>query len=228
MTGVHPLGGTTLPGHSALTLLTYSSNNILSTPLLRWCDCQMTNSRQIARQAAMEMLAANPLIIDTETTGLGRADEIVEIAVVDVTGAKLLDSLVDPTVYIGAGAAAVHGISDEDLEDKPTIKDLMPRLRKVFDNRKVLSYNFEFDRRLIAQSISAYQLSWPSEWNHWWEQPVEQNCIMRLYARYIDSRWQTLETALDQCGIVVDGQSHRALTDAQSALAVLKYMALNT
>ncbi len=189
----------------------------------------MTNSRQIARQAAMEMLAANPLIIDTETTGLGRADEIVEIAVVDVTGAKLLDSLVDPTVYIGASAAAVHGISDEDLEDEPAIKDLMPRLRKMFDKRRVLSYNFDFDRRLIAQSISAYQLSWPSKWNHWWEQPVEQHCIMRLYAQYRNtSRWQRLEDALDQCGLVVDGQSHRALTDAQSALAVLKYMALNT
>ena len=40
MTDVHPLGGTTLPGHSALTLLRYSNGNGLSTRLLQ------TNSAQ--------------------------------------------------------------------------------------------------------------------------------------------------------------------------------------
>ena len=36
MTGVHPLSGTTFPGHSALTILIYTSVYTLSTSLLQW------------------------------------------------------------------------------------------------------------------------------------------------------------------------------------------------
>ena len=45
---------------------------------------------------ATKLLQLNPVFLDTETTGLGRYDEIVEVAVVDLDGSVLINTLVRP------------------------------------------------------------------------------------------------------------------------------------
>src|SRR5690606_37121994 len=55
-----------------------------------------TSRAQIGRQARA-WLAANALILDTETTGLDADAEVVELAVIDCAGAVLLDTLVRPS-----------------------------------------------------------------------------------------------------------------------------------
>lgn len=52
--------------------------------------------REAISQQARAWLGANALILDTETTGLEEHAEIVEIAVIDYTGAVLLETLVRP------------------------------------------------------------------------------------------------------------------------------------
>ena len=177
-------------------------------------------------ELAREVLADSPVIFDTETTGLSGSDQIVEISCVSATGEVLLDSLVRASCPVSQGARQVHRISDADLAQAPTIRELMPALHEVFDGRTVLSYNFDFDRRLLAQTISAAGLHWPGEWRHWRESP-DRYCIMRLYARFYgrDHKWQKLGNALAQCGLELDGSLHRAAADARAALLVLQHIA---
>ena len=54
------------------------------------------SSRQLAILQAQAHLARQPLYLDTETTGLGRSAEIVDICIVDDAGQVLVDTLVRP------------------------------------------------------------------------------------------------------------------------------------
>ena len=51
------------------------------------------------------------LILDIETTGLGKGAEVVEIAVVDTTGATLLSTVVMPVWRINSEASDIHGLT---------------------------------------------------------------------------------------------------------------------
>lgn len=126
-------------------------------------------------------------------------------------------------------AAAIHGITDDQLVDAPTIDEIMTRLRAVFDKRPCLSYNLAFDWRIMRQSISARGLVWPL-WEEW---PSGERCIMETYAQFYGDwseyhssyTWQRLEAAAAFCMVEVSGDPPRALTDARIAAAVLQYMA---
>jgi DNA polymerase-3 subunit epsilon len=48
------------------------------------------------RAVAADWLAASPIVLDSETTGLAHDDQIIEIAILDETGAVLFHSLVRP------------------------------------------------------------------------------------------------------------------------------------
>jgi DNA polymerase III epsilon subunit-like protein len=46
--------------------------------------------RNEAISTAKEIVNRNAIILDTETTGLGEKDEIIEISIIDMTGKVLL------------------------------------------------------------------------------------------------------------------------------------------
>ncbi|MEV0733397.1 exonuclease domain-containing protein [Polymorphospora sp. NPDC050346] len=93
------------------------------------------------------------VILDTETTGL--AGYLVEVAVVDAcTGQTLLDTLVAPGCEIEPEARWVHGITDAELADAPTLAEVLPRLLEVTAGRTVLAYNAEFDHAVICRHTS--------------------------------------------------------------------------
>jgi DNA polymerase-3 subunit epsilon len=57
----------------------------------RYRETRMTDQEQATEQARL-IMQQNPLILDTETTGLGRDAEICEIAVIDARGRILVDT----------------------------------------------------------------------------------------------------------------------------------------
>jgi len=183
------------------------------------------NLRQTAViQRAQAILADCPLYLDTETTGLDKRAEIVEIALVDHDGAVLLDSLVKPTRRIPWDATQVHHISDAMVADAPTWAELWPQIQVLLNGRRVGIYNAEFDLRMIAQSHTAHKVADTAAGSNAF-------CIMKLYAEFFgeqgsygDFKWQSLEKAARQCGIDLPN-SHRAGADALLARAVLEAMA---
>jgi len=66
--------------------------------------------------------------IDIETTGLNtQQDRIVEICVIKIhpNGAEeTLNSVINPNVPIPIESTQIHGITDLDVKEKPTFKEL--------------------------------------------------------------------------------------------------------
>lgn len=184
----------------------------------------MTASRTATIARARQILANQPLYLDTETTGLDPRAEIVEIAIIDHDGGVLLDTLVKPTRSIPWDATRVHGINDKMVAGAPTWVEIWPQIRALLTGRRVGIYNAEFDLRMIQQSSAAHKIVEAAAGSHAF-------CIMKLYAQFFgeqgsygDFRWQSLDKAARQCGIDLPN-SHRAGADALLARAVLAYVA---
>jgi len=83
------------------------------------------------------LVPGTAVLLDTETTDLDGV--MCEVAVIDTDGTVLLNTLVDPGVPITAAAAAVHGITDQDLLGAPTTAAVLAELVQVIGDRKVLA-----------------------------------------------------------------------------------------
>jgi len=183
------------------------------------------SARAAAAALAQAALAGRPLYLDTETTGLGAHDEIVEVCLLEDDGSVLLASLVRPQHTIPADVVRVHGITNAMVADAPTWAELWPSLAEQIEGRRLAIYNADFDLRMMRQSHARYGLRWP-------RLERQSLCIMKLYAQfrgdwnqaYRSYRWHSLENAGRQCGIALPN-SHRAADDARLARAVLHAIA---
>lgn len=119
--------------------------------------------------------ALRPVFLDTETTGMQRFSEIIEISVVDEHGQTLFHSLVNPTTEIEPMASAVHGLTRRDVKDAPRYPDIHQVLMCYMHNRVVIAYNASFDIRLLKQTADCYELAFPN---------LHVGCLMYAYAKY--------------------------------------------
>lgn len=151
------------------------------------------------------------LILDTETTGLGDADQIVEIAIIDLDGKELLNTRIYTEVPISPEASYVNGIKNSDLKGMPTIKELTPKIQELFKDKTILIYNEVFDARMLYQSG--------------FEGEFKSKCMMYLYMDYINSdRWVGLQRAMEYEGIDIV-QDHSAFGDCICLLELIKQIA---
>lgn len=194
-------------------------------------------SRDNAIVIAREWRARDPLFLDTETTGL--EGQVCEIAIVDLSGKVLLDTLVKPRWEMEDEARWVHGITDEMLSDAPMFETVWPQVREIIHGRLILIYNAAFDQKRLCASARDEQgetimplwdevyktllpgLRWKAE---------DIGCVMELFAEFYgdyrwdgSARWQKLQTAARYFSL--ERQNHRALGDAQLCRGVLIGMA---
>jgi DNA polymerase III subunit epsilon len=107
----------------------------------------------------MKLQLNRPLaFFDLETTGTNvGSDRIVEIAVLKVhpNGEReLLTQRVNPTIPIPAQSSAIHGIFDKDVLDKPTFKQIAPKLCLFLENCDLAGYNSnKFDVPLLVEEF---------------------------------------------------------------------------
>jgi DNA polymerase-3 subunit epsilon len=182
-------------------------------------------ARREAAHLARLRLQSNPLYLDTETTGLGSRDEIIEVCLLDSAGGVLFESLVRPTQPIPTDAVAIHGITDAMVADAPLWPHVWPLLQGALDVHPVGVYNAEFDSRLLQQTHARHTLADVVDTSAFF-------CLMLLYAQFRgewDSsrrsfRWHSLETARRQAGLAFPN-AHRARDDAFLARALLHHMA---
>jgi DNA polymerase III, epsilon subunit and related 3''-5'' exonucleases len=97
-------------------------------------------------------------IFDLETTGVNiSSDRIIEIAVIKVfpNGEVVRKSnLVNPTVTILPESTAIHGISNEDVKDKPTFKELAKDYAKLFEGADMAGFNImKFDVPMLVEEF---------------------------------------------------------------------------
>nr|AAB81660.1 putative [Escherichia phage N15] len=72
-------------------------------------------------------LKSDYLLIDTETTGLGEYAEIIEIAIINMRGEVLLDTLVKPTKPIPPEVTEINHITNEMVASAPAWCDVFPK-----------------------------------------------------------------------------------------------------
>ena len=107
----------------------------------------------------MQLNLKNPLVFfDLETTGTDIVnDRIVEISYLKVfpNGTEEAKTMrVNPEVPIPEGATAVHGISDEDVKNSPTFKEIAKILAKDIEGCDLAGYNSNrFDIPLLAEEF---------------------------------------------------------------------------
>lgn len=186
--------------------------------------------RQQARQWAQNLIKRDFYVLDTETTGLGKQDEIVQIGIVDKDGRAVIDELVKPTIPIPFGASKVHGIYDSDVENAPNFKDIYAELSEILEDQEIIAYNMKFDWRMLEQSRGKYNDLEEICMN--WNPDINQHCVMIQYAQYKGQRrkgwrsykWHRLGSAVDQEGLEVK-DAHSALGDARMTLALIRKMA---
>ncbi|MEZ4472271.1 MAG: 3'-5' exonuclease [bacterium] len=116
----------------------------------------------------MKLSEALVLSIDTETTGPDpQSDRVVELGGAYLRGTERLGpglrALVNPGIYIPAGATNVHGIRNEDIEAAPPWPEVAARFKAHLDELQpvLTGYNLlGFDAPLINAENRRNGLGW--------------------------------------------------------------------
>ncbi|HEY3983190.1 3'-5' exonuclease [Cedecea sp.] len=179
------------------------------------------------QQQVQQWLDNDCLILDTETTGLGEDAEIVEITIIDTTGKPLINTLVKPSISIPAEATAIHGITNDMVEQAPTWPEVQKLVDQVTDDKTVVTYNAWYDKRLLKQTDAVWNVKTDSSIK---VGPTFE-CAMLVYAKFygqkserVGYKWQKLTAAAEQQGVIIEGTPHRALSDCLTTLGVLVSM----
>jgi DNA polymerase III subunit epsilon len=158
----------------------------------------------------------NFVVLDTETTGLGSSDQVIEIAIINAAGSALCDGLLRPTYPIGEGAMAVHRITEEMVSKAPTFAEAWPDIERVIDGRKIIAWNAAFDARMIQQTAMAHKIILKN---------IDFYCAMKGYTDYCNfQKWARLTEACAALGIDFR-QDHRAIGDIRATLEVIRAVA---
>lgn len=157
------------------------------------------------------------VIFDTETTGLEPAagDRIAEIAGIRFKGDKRLgvfESLVNPKREISPGAFAVNKISAGMLEDAPAIEEVMPKFLNFIQGSCLCSYNAGFDLGFLYNELKMTNMALAPD--------TIAVDILRMARRLLPGLERyALWFVAEKLGLKAR-QEHRALADAELALAV--------
>lgn len=192
--------------------------------------CHMIEaSRPLSVQWARDMMARDDVVIlDTETTGLGRTAGIVELSVIALDGSVLFNSLLNPGHPIPVRASKVHGIYDDDVSEARLFADVFDEVVTILSGKHVVVYNLNYDCPLLEHvGLDSSIATW--------------DCAMVQYAAYYGQwspgrasfRWQCLTDAVSSCvhhrSLHVDQLGfafHRALGDCYATKFVIESMAM--
>lgn len=163
---------------------------------------------------------SKPLFFDTETTGCGRNDQIIEIAFCDSDRHVIIDTLIYTDRPSGPGALKVHGIYPHELIGKPTFIDIQPAIVQLLKGRTLYAYNANFDIRMMRQSGHKLRM-----------QQVDVKCLAKQSANFIgqyspyfkSNRYFSLSKACLHFG-VEHTNAHRPQLDAIACVTVWEGM----
>lgn len=91
------------------------------------------------------------IALDTETTGLSPQDghRIIEIGCIEMLNRKITGNnfhcYINPEREIDSGAVAVHGITNDFLQDKPKFNEVLEPLISFINGTELIIHNAPFD-----------------------------------------------------------------------------------
>lgn len=174
------------------------------------------------------------IVFDTETTGMPVTEghRIIEIGAVELIDRRptgvTFHYYLNPDRAIDAGATAVHGITDDDLRDKPRFADIVDEFLAFIDGAEVIAHNAVFDTEFLNAELARIPgarsmetatrqitdtLAIARE-----KHPGQRNSLDALCRRYeVDNSARTKHGALLDAEILAD--VYLIMTGGQKALA---------
>jgi DNA polymerase-3 subunit epsilon len=107
----------------------------------------------------LELKLRRPIaFIDLETTGINvSADRIVEIYVLKISPdgkEEWMSTRINPEMPIPPKSTAIHGITDQDVADSPTFKEIAKKLTAFLEGTDLAGYNaIKFDIPVLAEEF---------------------------------------------------------------------------
>lgn len=151
------------------------------------------------------------VVFDTETTGLGWAERLVELGAVRFRGGAVTDrfrALVKPPRRIPEEVTRLHGITDEAVRECPDARTVLPRFARFIDGAVLLAHFAEFDQGILAAEFARAGLSAP-------DNPLY--CTLNLARRVIPEAPRHGLSSIARFLSLPTVPSHRALPDAETA-----------
>ena len=101
------------------------------------------------------------IALDLETTGtLPYIDQIVEVAAVLFKDQKVVDkfqTLIDPKVEISQEVSNINGITNEMIEGKPLIQDVLHDFSSFCKDYPIVAHNASFDFQFLRSAIEKHK-----------------------------------------------------------------------
>jgi len=165
------------------------------------------------------------IILDTETTGLDfrLGDRIIEIGCVELLNRKLTGQrfhrYINPKREVEAGALAVHGLSSEFLQDKPTFDEVVVAFLDFVQGAELVIHNAAFDIGFLDNELALLNKA-----------PLGQVCsgvvdTLKMARELHPGRRNSLDALCERYSINNSGRTlHGALLDAEHLAEV--YLAM--
>lgn len=158
--------------------------------------------------------------IDCESTGLDpQKDRIIEIAVARYTFDRIIqkfETLANPECEIPKISQDIHNISQEMIQGKPKIGEVLPQILKMIEGHIIVGHGIGFDIALIA--AEAKRCNIPTQIDR--QTSIDTLRLARLYG---ESPVNSLERLRQHFNIAAEG-AHRAMSDVIVNIEVFKYL----
>jgi DNA polymerase-3 subunit epsilon len=117
----------------------------------------------------MKIIIDRPIVFfDLETTGVSvTKDRIVQIGAIKIypDGTReVKNRLVNPTIPIPIESSAVHGITDEDVKDEPSFRQVARGFYEWLNGCDLAGYNSDnFDIPMLSEEFSRVGFEYPTD-----------------------------------------------------------------
>lgn len=172
------------------------------------------------------------IVLDTETTGLDPklGHRIIEVAAIELNGRSVSERnfhrYLNPEREIDPGAAEIHGLTFERLQNEPTFAEIAPALLEFISGAELIIHNAPFDVGFLNKELELAGL--PLLDNHCPSvtdtlklakelHPGKKNNLNALCDRYqVDNSHRTLHGALLDTELLAE--VYLAMTRGQDSL----------
>ena len=171
------------------------------------------------------------IAIDTETTHYDpKIAQVLEIGAVTEFGhtfSMLCNPQLDLSQY--KGALDVNHIDPMEIYSAPPsqyVAQLLKTWLTQFNNIELVGYNsINFDAPILNKQPWSIPISW-------WAHDVMLMCttemhkkgLLKVHPYYHTPKWVSLSKAVEHYNIIIEGDAHRALTDAKCTLHLLQHI----
>jgi DNA polymerase III subunit epsilon len=154
------------------------------------------------------------IVLDTETTGLDplAGHRIIEIGAVELVNHvptnRTFHQYLNPDMAIEAEATAVHGITNEQLKDKPRFDQVVEELIEFLGDARLIIHNADFDVGFLNAELA--RIGFPTL------PPTRATCTVKLARRKYPGSPASLDALCRRFAIDNSARTlHGALLDAQ-------------